>query len=257
MGSRRKRTARDGGDPKGSAASARPGGGSLRVLREYLEAFLIAVIFAIFARTYVVQAFKIPSGSMEQNLLIGDHILVNKFIYGPAASALERSLLPLRPIRRGDVVVFKFPEDPARDFIKRCVGLPGDRVEMRDKRLFINGDLVEDDAYTYHVDRRVFSTSRYYPSDKRRRDNFEPKLVPDASYFCLGDNRDNSNDSRFWGPVPAANVKGRALVVYWSFESAGDGGAWPGLLGKLEQLGRVAASFFSKTRWDRTFRLVR
>ena len=241
------------GDPKGAAVSSRAGG----VLREYLEAFLIAVIFAIFARTYVVQAFKIPSGSMEQNLLIGDHILVNKFIYGPAASGLERALLPLRSIRRGDVVVFKFPEDPTRDFIKRCVGLPGDRVELRDKHLFVNGDPVADDAYVYHSDRRVFSTSPYYPSDKRQRDNFGPYLVPAASYFCLGDNRDNSNDSRFWGPVPAANLKGRALIVYWSFESTGDEGAWPGLVGKLRQLGRVAANFFSKTRWDRTFRLVR
>ena len=259
MGKRREETVAGDGDPTqvGAGDPTRSGSGSLGVLREYLEAFLIAVIFAIFARTYVVQAFKIPSGSMEQNLLIGDHILVNKFIYGPAASTLEKALLPQRPIRRGDVVVFKFPEDPARDFIKRCVGLPGDRVELRDKHLFVNGDPVEEGAYTYHVDPRVFSTSPYYPGDKRRRDNFGPYLVPDASYFCLGDNRDNSNDSRFWGPVPAANLKGRALIIYWSFESQGDEGAWPGLLGKLEQLGRVAAHFFSKTRWDRTFHLVR
>src|SRR5688572_9488333 len=107
--------------------------------REYLEALLIAVIFATFARTYVVQAFKIPSGSMEQNLLIGDHILVNKFIFGPTSLPLEGSVLPVREVRRGDIVVFKFPEDPHRDFIKRCVGLPGDTIAVVDKRLSING----------------------------------------------------------------------------------------------------------------------
>src|SRR5262249_18824292 len=121
------------------------------VYREYLEALLIAVIFATFARTFVVQAFKIPSGSMEQNLLIGDHILVNKFIFGPTLSPLERRLLPVRPVRRGDVVVFKFPQDPERDFIKRCVGLPGDTVEIVDKRLFVNGRLVHDEGYTNHT----------------------------------------------------------------------------------------------------------
>jgi signal peptidase I len=257
MSNRKKSGAKEGAGKTAGEGSPRSAGGSLGVVREYLEAFLIAVIFAVFARTYVVQAFKIPSGSMEQNLLIGDHILVNKFIYGPEPTALEKRLLPVRPVRRGDVVVFKFPEDPTRDFIKRCVGLPGDRVELRAKQLIINGEPVDDALYTYHVDPRVFSTSRYNPRDVRLRDNFGPYLVPDDSYFCLGDNRDFSNDSRFWGPVPAANLKGRAFVIYWSFETAGDAGEWPGLMGKLKQLGRVAANFVSKTRWDRTFRIVR
>src|SRR5437588_711567 len=122
------------------------------VFREYLEAFLIAVIFATFARTFVVQAFKIPSGSMEQNLLIGDHILVNKFAYGPTLFALERRLLPTRSVHRGDIVVFKWPKDPERDFIKRCMGVPGDTIELVDKRLFVNGRPVHDEGYTYHTD---------------------------------------------------------------------------------------------------------
>src|ERR1700712_5981734 len=129
------------------------------LLREYLEALLIAVIFATFARTWIVQAFKIPSGSMEKNLLIGDHILVNKFVYGPTVSSLEETLLPIRKIRHGDVVVFKFPEDPTRDFIKRCMGLPGDTLKMIDKDLYINGRRVDDSSFTYYVD------AESYPRD--------------------------------------------------------------------------------------------
>jgi signal peptidase I len=224
--------------------------------REYLEALLIAVIFATFARTYVVQAFKIPTGSMEETLLVGDHILVNKFIYGPTRSALERRLLPVRDIRRGDIVVFKYPKDPVRgDFIKRCVGLPGDTVEVVRKDLVLNGRKVEDASYTYHLDAEV-SSDTLYLYENRPRDNFGPFTVPAESYFCMGDNRDNSNDSRFWGPVPSSHVKGRALLVYWSFASEGEPIEWPGMAGKLRQLGRVASGFFTQTRWQRSFRVV-
>lgn len=224
--------------------------------REYLEALLIAILFATFARTYVVQAFKIPSGSMEKNLLIGDHILVNKFIYGPTATELERGLLPVRDVRRGDIVVFKYPNDPSRDFIKRCMALPGDTIQSRDKSLSINGRPARDESYTYHSDPEVVSRRDYYQPN-RVRDNFGPLVVPASHYFCMGDNRDNSNDSRFWGPVPRANVKGRAFMIYWSFESEGEPLEWPGFAGKLRQLGSVALHFFSRTRWERTFRVVR
>ncbi len=226
------------------------------LLREYLEALLIAVVFATFARTYVVQAFKIPTGSMEENLLVGDHILVNKFIYGPAPTAVERALLPVRPIERGDVVVFKWPEDPSRDFIKRCVALPGDTVEIFNKRLFLNGEEVEDGTYTYHVDNRVYPRT-VFGDPWSRRDNFGPEEVPAASYFCLGDNRDNSRDSRVWGTVPASHVKGRAFMIYWSTSVGGETFEWPGLAGKLRQLGQLAANFGSATRWERTFEIVR
>jgi signal peptidase I len=226
------------------------------LLREYLEALLIAVIFATFARTWLVQAFKIPSGSMEQNLLIGDHILVNKFIYGPRMSPLEEKLLPVRKVRRGDVVVFKFPDDPTRDFIKRCMGLPGDTLKMIDKDLYINGKLVHDSSFTYYAD------TESYPRDllfhpRRVRDNFGPKTVPPDSYFCMGDNRDNSNDSRYWGPVPESYLKGRAFLVYWSFDNDEETIEWLGYGEKLRQMARVALHFFSNTRWDRTFRIVR
>jgi signal peptidase I len=227
------------------------------MVREYLEALLIAVIFATFARTYVFQAFKIPSGSMEENLLIGDHILVNKFIYGPASSPLERALLPVREVRRGDIVVFKFPDDPTRDFIKRAIGLPGDTVQLVDKHLYVNGRRVADESYTIHSDPLTYSRESF-PRSSLVRDNFGPVTVPAGSYFCLGDNRDNSRDSRFWGMVPRGYLKGRALLVYWSFDDEASGQAEAsGLASALRRLGHVAANFFSRSRWERTGKIVR
>jgi len=224
--------------------------------REYLEALLIAVIFALFVRTFVFQPFKIPSGSMEETLLVGDHILVNKFVYGGTDNAVERWLLPVRDVRRGDVMVFKYPDDPSRDFIKRCVGLPGDEIEIVDKTLYVNGKEVDDASYTYHTDARVYSRSTYLPPAYNRRDNFGPYVVPAASYFCLGDNRDNSRDSRFWShtTVPAEYVKGRAVMVYWSFDAGYAGQASQSGLGRLAF---VARNFLDRTRWERSFRIVR
>lgn len=225
--------------------------------REYLEALLVAMIFAVFARTWTVQAFKIPTGSMEQNLLIGDHILVNKFAYGPTLWPREKALLPLRSIRRGDIVVFKFPDDPTRDFIKRCVGLPGDRIEIRAKQTFVNGERVEDSGYTYFTDPNTYPDNPLLHDSFSRRDHFGPYVVPEEHYFFLGDNRDNSNDSRFWGAVPTDYVKGRAFLVYWSFAGEDAAAEWPGIQGKLQQLGQVASHFLDRTRWNRSFRLVR
>jgi len=224
--------------------------------REYLEALLIAVVFATFVRTFVFQAFKIPSGSMEENLLVGDHILVNKFIYGPTLSPLGKALLPIRDLRHGDVVVFRFPQDPSRDFIKRAVGLPGDVVRLVDKRLYVNGMRVADEGYVSHNDPITYPRGSYPGSSSR--DNFGPVRVPAGSYFCLGDNRDYSHDSRFWGMVPAGFLKGRAFLVYWSFEEeAAETFDSPGLRGKLAHLSHVALNFFSRTRWSRTLRIVR
>jgi signal peptidase I len=227
------------------------------VAREYLEALLIAFVFAIFTRTYVFQAFTIPSGSMEENLLIGDHILVNKFIYGPALCRLERLLLPLRAVRRGDVVVFRWPVDPSRDYIKRAMGLPGDVVQLSNKRLYINGSPAADETYTHHEDPVTYPGGSA-TSGGQPRDNFGPVRVPPRRYFCLGDNRDNSRDSRFWGMVPAGHLRGRALIVYWSFAGEpSDVGEWPGSTGLMQRIARLGPDFFSHTRWERTGRIVR
>lgn len=229
--------------------------GSRSTLREYLEALLTAVVFALFVRTFVVEPFRIPSESMADNLLVGDHLLVNKFVYGPTANAWERALLPVRDVRRGDVVVFQYPENPRRDFIKRCVGLPGEVVELQGRLLSVDGERIDESGYVRHEDARVYPDSRFVGDHWRRRDNFGPYVVPADSWLCLGDNRDNSQDARFWRQpaVPRHYLKGRALLVYWSF---GGPPPRPGE-GAFERLAYVARHFVELTRWERSFRLVR
>ena len=187
--------------------------------REYFESILVAVVLALFVRTFVFQAFKIPTGSMKPNLLVGDHLLVNKFIFAPAASGLERALLPMRQIRRGDIIVFKFPEEPDRDFIKRTIGLPGDTIELKNQTVIVNGQpLVEPYAHYLFPPADVTHTDGF---DLRRK--YGPVTVPEGHYFMMGDNRDDSQDSRFWGFLPQSYVKGRALFIYWSFDVPDDG----------------------------------
>jgi signal peptidase I len=225
--------------------------------REYLEALIIAGIILGFSNTFVVKTFFIPSASMEETLLIGDHLFVNRFIYGPTQTRLEEKLLPHRGVRRGDVVIFRSPERPTVDMVKRCIGIEGDTIEVRDKDLYINGKWVDDSAYTQHTDSRVIQRQAAGSSQASRRDNFGPYLVPDDHYFCLGDNRDQSYDSRFWGPVAKDQVKGRAFLVYWSYGGQTSDGTWKGLPAKVGQLIKTAAGFVTKTRWLRTFHLVR
>ena len=163
-------------------------------LREYFESILVAVVLALFVRTFVFQAFKIPTGSMKPNLLVGDHLIVNKFIFAPTASPLERALLPMRDIRRGDIIVFKFPEEPERDFIKRVVGLPGDTLELKNQTVLINGQPLAEDYAHYLFPPAVDAADSF---DIRRKNG--PVTEPDGHYFRMGDNRDDSQDSRGWG----------------------------------------------------------
>jgi len=179
-------------------------------LRENIEAIVIAVILALFIRAFVVQAFRIPSGSMEETLLIGDHILVNKFIYGVKLPFTNMTLVPISNPERGDVIVFKYPEDPKKDFIKRCVAIGGDVIEGRDKILYVNGKPVEEPYVKITNNRAIHK--RY-----SKRDNFGPMTVPEGKVFAMGDNRDNSHDSRFWGFVDLKTVKGKAFLIYFSW----------------------------------------
>lgn len=221
--------------------------------REYYEALLIAIIFVNFARIFVFQAFKIPSGSMEDNLKIGDHIVVNKFIYGPEAAGFLGGLVPLRDVRRGDIVIFRYPRQPALDYVKRVVGLPGDTISIENKVVFINGTRL-DEPYVILDDGHVYPQSEYLPDAHRYRDQMAPFEIPAGQYFVMGDNRDHSSDSRYWGTVPRTMIKGRAFMVYWSFDWEPSSGTTLGDRGR--ELGNVARHFFSRTRWRRTFFIV-
>ena len=187
-------------------------------LREYFEALVTAVILALFVRTWVVQAFKIPTGSMENNLLIGDHLLVNKLVSGPSLTSFERMILPLREPKRGDVMVFKYPDEPERDFIKRVIGLPGDTLELRSKKVYINGQPL-DEPYVHFLQPPVSTDSAFHEvTSFDVRERYGPVTVPPNQYFVMGDNRDNSQDSRYWGFVKRDKIKGKAFLIYWSWD---------------------------------------
>jgi signal peptidase I len=193
-------------------------------LREYAEALVMAVVLALFIRTFVVQAFKIPSGSMLPTLQIGDHLLVNKFLYGIRIPIVGKRILALREPERDDVIVFIYPQDPSKDFIKRVKGLPGETIEIRNKVLYVNGEAVEDpNAYYEKTTERLA---------RAPRDDFGPFVVPQGTVFVMGDNRDHSHDSRFWGTVPIDDILGKAFVLYWSWDSKEFRPRW-GRLGML------------------------
>ena len=223
-------------------------------VREYYEALLIAVIFVNFARIFVFQAFKIPTGSMEDNLKIGDHIVVNKFIYGPVEHGPLSRLVPIRDVHRGDIIVFRYPLQPDTDFVKRVIGMPGDTVEVRNKDVYINGKKLLE-PYVIHVDQQIYPPQPALPEPYRSRDQFGPYTVAPDSYFAMGDNRDRSSDSRYWGTVPRSMIKGRAFMVYWSFVGEPPPpGSPPGE--RIKELLNVVIHFFPNTRWQRTFFIV-
>ncbi|HEX9080068.1 MAG TPA: signal peptidase I [Desulfuromonadaceae bacterium] len=181
------------------------------LFREYAESIIWALVLAFVIRSCVVQAFKIPSGSMEDTLAIGDHIFVNKFIYGIKLPFTDKRILKLRDPRRGDVMVFRYPEDRSKDFIKRVIGVPGDEILVRDKRVYVNGTLYQN-PHEVHKEAGILSRGQ------SARDNFGPVRVPAGSYFMMGDNRDRSYDSRFWGFVTEGDIRGKAFIKYWSWD---------------------------------------
>jgi signal peptidase I len=243
--------------------------------RDTFESLVVTVILAIFGTTFVLQAFKIPTGSMENTLLIGDHLLVNKFAFAHRSGFLAR-LLPYREIRRGDVVVFKYPPsddqtEPGEHFVKRVIGVPGDRIRIFHRQVFVNGRPM-DEPFVHHS----------YPDQLRPGDDFPPAsseylrgvtarwsvemqdylqgnelVVPPGKYFVMGDNREQSWDSRFWGFVPRDLISGRPLLIYWSFETPRDEYMHSSLGDRASQTADLISHFLTKTRWRRTFRFVR
>lgn len=178
-------------------------------LREYIEAFAIAILLALLIRTFIIQAFKIPSGSMLPTLQIGDHLLVSKFIYGIKVPFNGTTLIPIKSPKRYDVIVFKYPRDPSVDYIKRVIGTPGDTLKIVNKRVYINGEAIED-PYAHFSSPNILQGSP--------RDNLSPITIPEGKVFVMGDNRDNSHDSRFWGFVDQKDILGKAFIIYWSWD---------------------------------------
>ena len=180
--------------------------------KEWIEPILIALILAGIIRTFIIQPFKIPSGSMEDTLLVGDHLMALKFLYGIKIPFNSGRFLKIRDPKPGDIIVFKYPEDPSKDFIKRCIAIEGQTVELRNKQIYIDGKLQK-------LPKDVkFSKHQIMPFQYSPRDNYPPTKIPEGNFFAMGDNRDNSNDSRYWGFVPYENIKGKAFILYWSWD---------------------------------------
>ena len=213
------------------------------IVRDYFETIVVCVIFVLFSRAFVFQQSKIPTGSMEDTLLVGDYIMVNKFVYGASGGGLGGTVLPIKPVERGDVVVFKYPLEPEVDYIKRVIGLPGDRLEILDGEVFINGTPLDEPYLKF--------------ADPRGMRNYGPRDVPEGHFFCMGDNRDQSADSRIWGFVPEELIKGRALLVWYSYEEDRDAYKKTGMRDRIGNIVKKLFYFPAKTRWSRIFTLIR
>ena len=233
--------------------------------RGFIAEWTVTVILLLYGTTLLVQAFVIPTGSMEDTLLIGDHLLVDKLSYAPAGP-VSRFIMPYNRIKRGDIIVFHYPVDIKQTFVKRCIGLPGDRIRLVDKQLFLNGNAVRE-PYVYHKTQYFDSYRDNFPNSPNVRVDAAAQdmllnhvkkgevVVPDDSYFAMGDNRDNSSDSRYWGFVPRANIIGKPLLIYWSYDASTQALSGPTL--GYRHLLDLIEHFPTKTRWSRTLHLIR
>jgi signal peptidase I len=222
------------------------------VFREYFELIAETAVFVFFVMTFVVQAFQIPTGSMEPTLLVGDFLLVNKLVYATTLSPIEEKILPRRNMRRQDIVVFKYPNNLSQDFVKRAIGLPGEKLEIKNKQVYINDKPIEE-KYKVHSDSQVIAKNDTYNYSDGIRDNFGPVVVPPDHLFVMGDNRDNSMDSRYWGFVPFSYIKGRPWLIYFSYRAEHDAYQKTSLSDRLKKL----VSFLPKARWGRMLKFIR
>ena len=220
--------------------------------REIFELIAETAVFVFFVMTFVVQAFQIPTGSMEPTLLVGDFLLVNKFIYANTVSGLERKILPRKKIERQDIIVFKFPQDLKMDFVKRVIALEGEKIEIKDRQAYVNDKPVPE-PYKVHIESQLSSRDNYYYYDDKIRDNFGPVVVPPGHCFVMGDNRDNSQDSRYWGYLPLGNIKGKPWIVYFSYKAEKDAYQKTSLSARLKKL----AMFIPMARWKRILLVIK
>lgn len=226
---------------------------ALSIAREYLESLVIALIFALIVKCSVVEAYKIPSGSMEDTLLVGDFLLANKFIYGAKVPLIPVHLPAFREPKPGDIVIFKYPRDPNVNYIKRCVAVEGQTVEIRDKVLYVDGKKYPDPTWAKYTDNNPNSPARDI------RDNFGPYTVPKGHLFMMGDNRDNSADSRYWGPLPRELVLGKAMIIHWSWAEDPNAPIISGRnpLSLPKNIGYNIIHFPDRVRWNRLLSVIR
>ncbi len=215
-------------------ASRKQYSGFTKFQKDWLEPIIIALVLVVIIKTFIIQNFKIPSSSMEDTLLVGDRLFAVKFIYGTRIPFTNHRIFKIRDPKPGDVIVFKFPDDPSKDYIKRCIAVGGQTVEIRDKKVYVDNELQEIHKYAKFIDNNIL------PANYGPRDNMTPKKVPENNLFAMGDNRDNSNDSRYWDYVPYENLKGKALFLYWSLN--------PDV---------PIYDIIHKVRWRRMFNLIR
>ena len=251
---------------KKSRAESRAKKGTQEPPRGVIAEWTVTILLLLFGTTTLVQAFVIPTGSMEDSLLIGDHLLVDKLSYAPEG-AISKFLLPYQQVERGDIVVFRYPIDLNQTFVKRIVGVPGDRLRIVGKELWVNGRKT-DEPYVVYKSEYIDGYRDNFPSSPTSMQIYEPAMqmlrdhvkdgevvVPEGNYFAMGDNRDQSLDSRYWGFVPRENIVGKPLIIYWSYDAPTTHLQDPGV--SIDHLKDLALNFFTKTRWKRTFKLIR
>lgn len=247
---------------------------NIGVFREYFELISEVLIYVFFVMTFLLQSFVIPTGSMENTLLIGDHLLVDKVAYSRSIGTLDSFIFPQKKIGRGMIVTFKAPPEMEKEYVKRVIGLPGETIKIINTKVFINGKLLNEPYTFYKGERRdiskdnfpqekppylIFSDLSFYAKFQGclvDTDKGKAFLIPEGSYFCMGDNRDNSYDSRFWGSVPSNYIIGKPWRIYWSYTSSTKEYLTPGVWHKVKDIFKTILNFFSKTRWNRTIKKI-
>jgi signal peptidase I len=222
------------------------------VFREYFELIAETAIFVFFVMTFVVQASQVPTGSMENTMLVGDFLLVNKMAYADSKTGLEKLILPQKKIDRHDIVVFKSLEEPGKDLVKRVIGLPGDRLEIKKKQVYINDEPIPE-GFKLHKDSQVYEKNGYYRYDDSIRDNFGPVEIPPGQFFMMGDNRDESYDSRYWGFLPSDYIKGRPWVIYFSYDAEENTHLKTSVRDRLERF----VQYIPRARWGRILHVIK